>query len=322
METAPFFADIADGPDDGAAWWLTAEDGVRIRIGLWNRDAQNGTVLLFPGRTEYIEKYGRTAAGLAERGFATLAIDWRGQGIADRLIDDPVPGHVTRFLDYQKDVAAMVAAAREMSLPEPFHLLAHSMGGCIGLRALHEGLPVNSACFSGPMWGISLAPATRPAAWVLSWAAKLLGLGHHYAPGTGSESYVDAAPFEDNMLTTDPDMWRYMKDQVSAHPEFLLGGPSLRWLHEALSECRQLDSMPSPRTPALTFLGENERIVDPSRIHSRMSRWSNGQLEIIDPGEHEVLMDSPETQSALFDSATAFFAEYADRESVSKLAIG
>lgn len=75
MHDAPLFADVADGPEDGVAWWLTAEDGVRLRVGLWNRAASRGTVLLFPGRTEYIEKYGRAARALADRGHATLAID-------------------------------------------------------------------------------------------------------------------------------------------------------------------------------------------------------------------------------------------------------
>ncbi len=68
-----------------------------------------GTVLLFPGRTEYIEKYGRAARDLYQRGFATLTVDWRGQGLADRMLEDARIGHVHYFTDYQKDVAAMIA---------------------------------------------------------------------------------------------------------------------------------------------------------------------------------------------------------------------
>jgi lysophospholipase len=307
METAPYFEQLADGPEGGETFWLTCEDGVRIRVGLWNRSAASGTVLLFPGRTEYIEKYGRTAQGLALRGLATLAIDWRGQGIADRLVDDPATGHVHWFPDYQKDVKAMVAAADSLGLPQPYYLIAHSMGGCIGLRALHEGLPVAAACFTGPMWGIKMAAATRPAAWAMAWGGTLMGLGHAFAPGTGSDSYVCTAPFEANVLTTDRPMWDYMKAQLDAHPELLLGGPSLRWLHEALRECRELDRLASPPQPAITFLGVNERIVDTGRIHNRMARWPNGRLEMIDPGEHEVLMEGPETQAHILDMMLAFF---------------
>ena len=83
MESAPLFAEIADGPDGGEAWWLTADDGVRIRVGAWAKDAPKGTVLLFPGRTEYIEKYGRTAAHLARRGYATRWLP--GQGLPQGL---------------------------------------------------------------------------------------------------------------------------------------------------------------------------------------------------------------------------------------------
>ena len=307
MENAPYFAQLAEGPDDGEAFWLTCEDGVRIRIGLWNRAATSGTVLLFPGRTEYIEKYGRTASVLADRGLATLAIDWRGQGIADRLVDNPATGHVQDFANYQFDVKAMVAAADSLDLPRPFYLIAHSMGGCIGLRALHQGLPVAAACFTGPMWGIRMAASTRPAAWALAWGGTLMGQGHAFAPGTNAESYVSTAPFEDNLLTTDRAMWDYMKAQVDAHPELLLGGPSLQWLHEALRECRALDRLPSPPQPAIVFLGANERIVDSTRIHSRMARWPGGRLEMVDPGEHEVLMEDPETQKRLIDMMLAYF---------------
>ncbi|WP_372610995.1 alpha/beta fold hydrolase [Aquicoccus sp.] len=315
MESAPFFDEIADGPEGGAAWWLTTLDGVRIRIGAWGHGTEDGatkgTVLLFPGRTEYVEKYGRAARDLLSRGYATLAIDWRGQGLADRMIDDPVTGHVHWFSDYQKDVRAMVAAAESFGLPRPFFLLAHSMGGCIGLRALHEDLPVAAAAFTGPMWGIAMAPSTRPAAWALAWGGKMFGFGHLNAPGTGGDSYVMTAPFEDNVLTTDPEMFTYMQDQGHAHPELLLGGPSLRWLHEALTECRALDRMPSPHHPAITFLGSNERIVETDRVTSRMARWPNGTLEMIEGGEHEVLMEGPETRAHIFDRMCRFFADHA-----------
>lgn len=309
METAPFFADIADGPQGAQAWWLKTEDGVRIRVGLWQSEgkSQRGTVLMFPGRTEYIEKYGRDASELTARGFAVLAIDWRGQGLADRMADDPSTGHVQWFSDYQLDVQAAVTAARTLGLPEPYYLLAHSMGGCIGLRALHNDLPVAAAAFSAPMWGIKMAPATRPAAWALAWGGMLLGMGDSYAPGTKADSYVISADFKDNMLTTDRDMWDYMVDQATAHPELTLGGPSLRWLYEALREMLDLHRAESPGYPTVTFLGSNERIVDPSRIHSRMARWHHGALELIQGGEHEVLMETPTIRARVFDQLGAHF---------------
>ena len=52
---APYFSEIARGPDQVEAHWLTTQDGQRIRAGLWRSDGPSaGTILLFPGRTEYI----------------------------------------------------------------------------------------------------------------------------------------------------------------------------------------------------------------------------------------------------------------------------
>ena len=157
MTEAPLFTDVSPGPDDGAAWWMNASDGVRLRIASWGLGATKGTVLLFPGRTEYVEKYGPAAREFEARGFATITIDWRGQGLADRLLDERRIGHVGEFHDYQKDVAVMLKAARRLDLPKPYFLLAHSMGGAIGLRSVYEDLPVQAAAFSAPMWGIKIA---------------------------------------------------------------------------------------------------------------------------------------------------------------------
>ncbi|WP_297769900.1 alpha/beta hydrolase [uncultured Roseovarius sp.] len=311
MHEAPLFTDLADGPEGGAAWWLNAADGVRIRIGLWNRDAPNGTVLLFPGRTEYIEKYGRAAASFAACGYATLALDWRGQGLADRLAEDRMSGHVHDFADYQLDVAAMMEAAQRLDLPRPWHLLAHSMGGCIGLRAVMQGLAVQSCAFSGPMWGIQMTDALRPFAWSLSWGSRQLGMDHFYAPGTVGEHYVLTEPFASNKLTNDSGMYDYMGNQLRAHPELGIGGPSLRWLHEALRETRDLSHLPSPGMPCLTILGEDEQIVDIGRVEDRMARWPGGHLEMVPHGRHETLMDAPEMRDPLFRTLCQFYSDSA-----------
>ena len=312
MQTAPFHSDcIADYPA-GSAYWLTTADGVRIRIGTWNEVAGKGTVLLFPGRTEYIEKYAHTAQDLTEAGFAMLAVDWRGQGLADRLLPDPMVGHVGRFTDYQHDVRAAAEAAAALDLPTPWFLLAHSMGGCIGLRALHETLPVAGAVFTGPMWGIQMAAAKRPAAWAVGWASRHLGLSARRSPGTTDAAYVSTAPFEDNTLTTDPAMYDLMRDQLAAHPELALGGPSLNWLHAALSEMRVLSRMDAPSHPCLTYLGGNERIVDPQRIRDRMADWPGGQLQELPGAEHEILMEADPVRHRAGGEIVDFYAAVAN----------
>jgi lysophospholipase len=117
----PFFADLAGGPAEAA--WLMAADGVRLRMAHWAA-GDKGLVLLLPGRTEYIEKYGQAAQELARRGYATVAIDFRGQGLADRLIGDPIKGHVGAFADYQLDMQALLTWVQGIAGAKPLFMMA------------------------------------------------------------------------------------------------------------------------------------------------------------------------------------------------------
>lgn len=306
---APFYADVARAPDGAEIVWLKASDGVRLRAGVW-REGRKGTALLFPGRTEYVEKYGPAAGELRARGYAMATIDWRGQGLADRPLSDRATGHVERFADYQMDVAALAALVKREKLPEPWFLIAHSMGGAIGLRAIYDGLPVRAAAFSAPMWGIRISPALRPVAWALSTVGRAVGKGHRYAPGTSPVTYVADAPFADNVLTRDPDMYEFMQRQVRAHPDLALGGPSLHWLNEALWECLDLHRKPSPDLPCLTVLGPNERVVDIRPIHDRMARWPGSRFELVPEAEHEVMMEVPAVRRRFYDLACELFGRH------------
>ncbi|MGR3795632.1 alpha/beta fold hydrolase [Vannielia sp. SX4] len=310
MQDAPLY-DEADGPEGGRAYWLTCADGVQVRMGWWPAEAAKGTILFFPGRTEYIEKYGRAAREYVAAGWNMAAMDWRGQGLADRALKDPATGHVDEFADYQLDVDAMVEAVTALEGgPLPRVLIGHSMGGCIGLRAAQR-LDLKAAAFSAPMWGIRFHPAVRPAAWLLSALSRPLGMGGRYAPGTQPETYALAAEFAGNMLTRDEEMWLYMRAQLTAHPELALGGPSLHWLNRALVEMRALLRAPAPDLPCLTYLGGNERIVDPAAVRTRMATWPGAELVEPEGAEHEILMETPDVRDAFFARTIAFFNTHA-----------
>ncbi|MBI1171915.1 alpha/beta fold hydrolase [bacterium] len=308
MSAAPLHDDLADGPADGRAFWLKTADGTRIRAAIWHACGQKGTVVLLPGRSEYVEKYGRTARALAEAGYAVLTVDWRGQGLADRALPDRMVGHVVDFAEFQDDLDTLLTFAAAQGLPQPFHMLAHSMGGAIGLRALMRGLAFRTVAFSAPMWGIALPWWQKPFALPLSTLACALGQGHRYAPGTGPANYVLDEPFAGNVLTNDPGMWDYMRRQALAQPDLSLGGPSLNWLHAALTECNSLAGMPSPALPCLCALGTLEQVVDPEVIRSRMKAWPNGRLHLVEGGQHEVLMETPALCHAFLDAALGLFS--------------
>jgi lysophospholipase len=293
LETAPFLEDVAEGPPGGQAFWVRSEDGTRLRLGLWPR-GEKGTILLFPGRTEHVEKYGRVARDFAAAGYALAAFDWRGQGMADRPRHRRDMGHVVSFDEYREDVAAFRTALEEIGRPGPYWVIGHSMGGAIGLRALHDGLPVRAAAFTGPMWGIRMTPFLRSIAGIVTGLAGPLGLGKTFAPTTGPWKPM---AFDDNPLTTDRDQFDYMFGQLERHPELALGGPSILWVKAALEEARRLMEMPAPDVPALAIVGSEESIVEIPAARARMEDWPGGAFHEIPGARHEVMMEAPERRS-------------------------
>lgn len=313
MEQAPFHQLPDDPRAPARAFFVRAEDGVRLRLAFWQTDriACRGSVLLFPGRTEYVEKYAPIASLLVEHGYDVLAVDWRGQGLSDRLQRDPRPGHIGEFSDYQQDVIETVVAAGDLDLPRPWHLLAHSMGGCIGLAALEAGLPVRTAVFSAPMWGINLRRMQHGVALGIAYLAGRVGRGGFAAPGSGGgdTTYVLDESFSANLLTQDPDEWARMVREAAHWPDLTIGGASFDWVGKALNECVRLSRIPSPPQPMLVSLGSEEKVVSPGAIRDRAARWPGGHLLEVAGARHEVMMETPDLRARFFDAMLARFEE-------------
>lgn len=304
-DPAPFFAEIAEAPEGGLIYWCKAGDGTRIRAGLWH-GAGRGTILLCPGRTEYIEKYGPVVTRLTEMGFGVLVIDWRGQGLSDRPDNSTALGHVEHFDDYQQDLSAALEAPEAAGLSGPYVLIGHSMGGCIGLRAFLDRPEIAAAIFSAPMWGIKLSAPMRLAAKAVILGATAFGQLRRHAPGTSAEVYAETCDFEDNTLTSDPERLAGIKAQLKAHPELGLGGPSLRWLREGERENKRLAARALPERPVLTLLGDEEDIVDPASIHALMPRFANGSLKVYQTARHEIFMETDAIQQQVWADVSAF----------------
>ncbi len=307
MKAAPFHQDLARGPDNVQSFWRKAADGVRLRVTYWPVTEAVGTILLFTGRTEYAEKYGTTARDLTKAGFAVLTLDWRGQGLSDRVGKNPRLGHVNGFQDYQVDVAALLAVADELPCPGPRHMIAHSMGGCIGLRSLVDGLLVEKAVFSAPMWGIKMPLWVRPVPYVLPQVLRAFGIRELLAPGTTIENYVLETEFADNMLTSDPEIYAELARHAQAVPEFALGGPTIDWVGYATRETRNLRRAGRPHVPVRTYLGSDEDIVSTSAIHRMHENWSTGDLRIVNGARHEIMMEAPAARDRFIAETLEFF---------------
>ena len=121
---------------------------------------------IFPGRTEWIEKYFETVRDLRSRGFAVAILDWRGQGLSDRALSDPLKGYVGNFSEFDTDLETFMREVVLPDCPPPIFALAHSMGGAVALRTIARGHRwFDRTVLAAPMLGIaSAASITLPGA--------------------------------------------------------------------------------------------------------------------------------------------------------------
>jgi len=308
-DTAPLDLNLAEAPDHGRAVWLKS-GARRLRAAVWDGGAR-GTVFIFNGRSEYIEKYGRVIAQLTERGFSVATLDWQGQGLSDRPLPDRMKGHVSAFADYQQDVEAFLTAPEVAALPGKRVLMCHSMGGCSGMRGVLDGrVTPDATIMSAPMLGIHLSPAINSALRVMTFFADLLKFQAVYAPAPNkADAYVAVTEFEKNELTTDAEYYAWLGAHLKAKPEFGLGGPTLGWMARARDEMTAVARTAPPTGPMLMFLGSDETIVEPAAIRAFAGKTKTCQLVELETARHEVLMETPATQAQVWNSLDRFLAD-------------
>lgn len=281
-------------PDGAVCGEVVTQDGIRLRYARWMpEEGLRGTVALFGGRAEFIEKYFEVVRELRARGFAVVALDWRGQGGSQRLLRNPHKGHVRRFSDYQMDLEAFTRDVLLPDCPAPHFALAHSMGGAILLRSVVGTRSVfDRMVLAGPMLGIDLVPwprLVRPIETTLCYA----GLARAYVPG-GGPRVPSERPFADNPLTSDPGRYARNAEITRTHPQLGIGAPTNGWLHGAyrvIAELGRPETISAIRQPLLIVAAGADRVVSNRAIEHAGTRLIAGAHVVVPAARHELLME-------------------------------
>jgi lysophospholipase len=182
-------------PEGAIVGTLKTADGVLLRFARFAPPpGRKGTLCVFLGRAEFIEKYFEVVRDARARGFAVAMIDWRGQGLSERALPNARKGHVLDFSQYDLDLEAFVKEVVLPDCPPPLFALGHSMGAAVLLRAAYQGRRwFDRVLLSGPMIDLHGAAGSRFArssARVL----RMMGLGSQYVPGGGGTA-INTLPF-------------------------------------------------------------------------------------------------------------------------------
>lgn len=291
--------------------YFNSSGNVSIRYGIWDCGAEKkkGSIILLGGRKEFMEKYVETIEELKQRQFDVYSMDWRGQGLSTRLLENRHKGHINNYGEYLEDLNYFVNKIVRPAAVLPCTILAHSMGGHIALRYLHE-FPeaADKAVLTSPMIDI-LAP-NFPRWFIKSFAdlASSLGLKNAYSAGSGNYS-SGKIRFEGNPLTSDPVRFMDEHRAIAANPDLAIGGVTYGWLKAAfdsidiLTEAGYAERI---KTPVLIVNAGRDRIVSAIAQRTICKVMEKGGFVSIPDSYHEILKERDAVRNAFWKEFDTF----------------
>lgn len=298
-------------PEGAQVGYFTASDKVRLRYARFPRTAGSprGTICLLGGRAEYIEKYFETVVDFQSRGFAVASFDWRGQGGSQRLTGSSRLGYVKRFDDYWEDLRAFHSTVLLPDCPAPYYLVAHSMGGLVGLLAgLRDRLMFERILLSAPMVGLDNMPLGPVGMARLGAGLCLAGLGR-LPVARGSDKPLSAQGFAGNTLTSDANRFNRNAEILKAAPALEIGAPSLRWVSAAFAAMAEVNGDGFPlavRVPVLMLAAARDEVVSTSATETLGLRMRTGRHLIVPGARHELLQENDAIRGQVLAAFDAF----------------
>lgn len=302
QEALPYFA-------SGQQRTFINPQGMKLNFHSFQHASLKKTLVILPGRTEPALKYSELIYDLKDKGFNIYILDHQGQGASERLLSDSHKGYVRHFKDYVRDFTQWMDEVVLTETPNTeYFLLAHSMGGAIGVYYLSTNTsPFKKAVFSAPMMEINTKPYSENMGRFLSTLLTLVGQGKKYAPNRGP--YIaEEDTFEKNEVTHSEVRFLMNKNIFIAHPELALGGPTSRWVSQSLKATKKIHLLASKiKIPVLMFQSGLDLIVKPASQNQFCERHFDCRKIFFPDAHHEILMEKDVVRDHAIEEILRFF---------------
>ena len=290
--------------------YILTKDGTRLRAAVFDAAQSRGVCVLLGGQTEFIEKYAEVIGELRERGFTVATFDWRGQGGSARLLADPLKVHIRDFTEYDDDLTSFLEQVVAPLSPKPL-ALAHSMGGQILLRTLHDRPGAFAAAiFSAPMLGISTRGRPAPLVRLVTALQNFAGQSDAFAWGMAERDPLRAT-FDTQICISDRARFARTQEILRANPSLRLAGPTWGWLEAAYRSMARVTApgfAQSIQTPVLICGAGRDRIVRVEAEREFVRRLPQGRYLELEDSEHEILMEADPIRARFWQAFDEFVA--------------
>jgi len=289
--------------------FLTTPDQQSLRYGIWYspKEKQKGSILLLSGRKEFMEKYLETIEELNQEGFNVYSLDWRGQGLSSRILANRHKGFIDDYDVYLNDLNMFVT---KIVMPESVHpliIIAHSMGGHIALRFMHDHPDVaDMAVLTSPMIDIFGSSLSRRFVKLITRMAIKTGFSHSYTIGSGDYT---VEKFKGNELTSDPVRFTDAQNAIIKNPDLALGGVTYGWLSATLKSIEILTQhgfAEKITIPILMVIAGNDKIVSTRAQKQFCTMLPNCNLIEISEARHEIFKETDAVRSIFWREFNRF----------------
>lgn len=308
---------------DGWNWdWIENAKGQHLRMGwtapdLPKGEKPKGFVVIAPGLTEFCEKYFEVIRDLKKDGFAVAILEWRGHGLSYRHIEQD--RHRRHSDGFENDVADFkyfmdklddIRKSNELDGLKTA-LLAHSMGGNISLRYLHDhgdDKKFESATFSAPMFGIHMSAPQKSILKPVCGMFNRMGRSDWYAPGQGKWSTAKYAVTQ--LALSNDKIRRQVQGQwFEWNEDLTAGGVTYGWLMEANKSCEIVQNPKfgqNIKTRCFIGIAEDEIIVSNKDILATAENIPDAQVKEYENARHELMMEKDDIRNQFLTDFKAF----------------
>jgi lysophospholipase len=289
--------------------FMITPDRRSIRYGTWHIpiEKRKGSILLLSGRSEFLEKYSETIGELNQKGFDVYSFEWRGQGLSSRMLANRQKGFINNYDVYLIDLHQFFDTIVKPKCVHPIIIMAHSMGGHIALRFLHDHPgTVDMAVLTAPMIDIFRSNLSR---WFIKQVTRVAvktGFSQAYLIGAGD--YTDGK-FKGNNLTSDPVRFMDAINAIKKNPDLALGGVTYGWLSATLASIdilNQPDYAAKITTPILMMSAGEDKIVSIKAQKKICASLPNCRFVEISGARHEIFKETDAVRSIVWREIDRF----------------
>lgn len=293
--------------------FFKSDDGIQLRYGHWSYqgDLNNGTVIILGGRAEFMEKYTETIQQVTTRGYTVFSLDWRGQGLSQRMLKDPTRGYIQSYDQYVTDLVSFFKSVVPPDHHRPVIALAHSMGALILLLFLRKfKMYIDKGVLLSPLIDIPSPFFPKVFARFICTLMVFFQKGDWNIPSI-RRSKTFRLSFKKNLLTHDPKRFKAIRQILAKNPELFVGSVTFGWLKATFNA---IDTLQCPgaaegiTTPVLIAVAGHDRVICNDAISQLVARLPDQQMVKIDCAFHEILQEQDNLQAKFWSAFDQFVA--------------